>query len=187
MRYLRTCLVILGAGLIVEMPRLSAAPKGGSAADQIEVIAHLPVSGGRVTQLTTATHWSKEYLYVAHGSAGPVTILDVTNPSTPAETGQLDIPPQEAGERVGDVVGNVALFSSAPAPVSPRTVTIVSFADPEHPTVTQQFAGVTATVQDRARRLIYLANSDGLWVLRDKPATDMEAQREYARYVLYDR
>jgi hypothetical protein len=65
-------------------------------------------------------------------------------------------------------------------------VTILSFADPEHPAVARQFLGVTSMLKDTSRGLIYLVNSDGLWVLRVEPAADIELQKEYEHYVLYN-
>ena len=76
--------MLLGASLLVADPRLGAAGKSGStsvAPDRIDVIAQVPLSGGPVTQLTTGAHWRKNYLYLDHGPAGQVTILDVTNPA----------------------------------------------------------------------------------------------------------
>jgi len=67
-----------------------------------------------------------------------------------------------------------------------QTVTVLSFADPEHPTVARQFSGVTFMLKDASRGLIYLVNSDGLWVLRVEPATDIQLQKEYEHYVLYN-
>jgi len=182
---------ILGAGLMAAGPQLCAARNKASraATDQIEVIAHIPLAGLPVTQLTTGAHWERSYLYLDRGTGGPATVLDVTNPAAPAAAGRLDIPAQEAGARLNEVVGNVALFSSpsaAATPSTPRTVSIVAFTDPQHPQVERQFLGVTAMVQDPARGLTYLTNGDGLWILRAKPAPDLKAEREYAHYVMYN-
>lgn len=77
-------LMIVGVSLLLSAPRLSAGGKGGSTPpepDRIEFIAHFRIPAGIVTQLTTGTHCRKNYLYVDYGPAGPVTVLDVTNPS----------------------------------------------------------------------------------------------------------
>ena len=156
--------------------------------DRLAVVAHFPLAGGPVTQLTTGTHWQKDCLYADHGAAGPVTIVDVTNPAAPAAAGELDVPAAEAGGSLSAVVRTTALVTSSPPGTTPekQTVTVLSFADPEHPSVVRQFAGVTAMLNDDARGLIYLADSGGLWALRAEPATDVELEREYAEYVLYD-
>jgi hypothetical protein len=38
-------------------------------------------------------------------------------------------------------------------------------------------------LKDTSRGLIYLVNSDGLWVLRVESAADIELQKEYGHYV----
>jgi hypothetical protein len=64
---------------------------------------------------------------------------------------------------------------------------LVSFADPAHPKVVRQFSGVTCLLKDSARSLIYLTNGEGLWVLRESPATDIELQKQYEHDVIYNR
>jgi hypothetical protein len=104
--------------------------------------------------------------------------------------GELDAPKQEAGGKLTAVVGTAALLTSAPsAPTeqtTTQTVTVLSFADTEHPSVARQFPGVTSMLKDDSRGLIYLAGSDGLWVLRMEPARDTQLEKEYAHYVIYD-
>jgi hypothetical protein len=102
-----------------------AAGKDGSAPaipDRIEVIAHFPPSDGPVTQLAAGTHWQKNYLYVDHGAAGAVAIVDVTNPAAPADAGELYVPKQETGESLDAVVGTAALMTS-PAPTATHQTT----------------------------------------------------------------
>jgi hypothetical protein len=186
--------MILGASLLVGIARPAAAEKGGftpPAPDRIDVIAHFPLSGGPVTHLTVGAHWQNNYLYLDRGGESPVSILDVTNPAAPAAAGELDVPKEEAGGKLSAVVGTAALIASSPSAAAQQAtkqiVTILSFADPEHPTVVRQFPGVTAMLKDTSRDLIYLINSDGLWVLRVEPATDVQLEKQYARYVLYNR
>jgi hypothetical protein len=158
-----------------------------SNADRIHVIAHIPLAGEPVVQLTSGVHWRRSYLYLVHGSGAPVTILDVTDPAKPKETGKLDVPEQEANGTMTAAVGTEVLLTSSVSTPTPQTVTIVNFADQAHPRVVQQFSGVTSVLKDRSRGIIYLTNPEGLWVLRLDPATDMELQKEYEKYVLYNR
>lgn len=153
--------------------------------DRIDVIAHLPLSGAPVVHLTADNHWRRDYLYVDQGSSSPVTILDVTNPAAPQPAGQLDIPKQEANGNLSAVVGTTALVASPASAPTRQTVTIMSFADPEHPKIEQHFAGVTAMLKQGS--LVYLANAQGLWVLRMTPATDEALKEQYQNYVLYNR
>lgn len=193
MRNARFYWMVLSAGLLVCTPQLGAAGKSGStppAPDRIDVIAHSPLSGGPVTQLTIGTHRRKNYLYLNHGLTGAVTILDVTNPAAPTDAGELDVPKQEAGGNLSAIMGTAALIASSPsAPTeqtTPQTVTVMNFADPEHPAVSRQFPAVTSMLKDTSRGLIYLVNSDGLWVLRMNAPSDVSLEKQYEDYVLYN-
>lgn len=181
--------MMLAVGLLLSAPFLATAHSSRTTPepDRIDVIAQVPLPGGPVAQLTSGTHWRRDYLYADHGSHSAVTVLDVTNPAAPAVVRQLDIPKQESGGDLRAVVGTAALISSSPATPTRQTVTIMSFADPEKPKVVQQFSGVTSTLKDTSRGLIYLVNPEGLWILRMEPATDVELQKEYDNYVRYNR
>jgi hypothetical protein len=111
----------------------------------------------------------------------------MTNPRTPVALKELILPTAESTASLDTVIGSVALVSSVPAPTTSQTVSILSFPDPEHPTVVKQFLGVTATGTDVSHGLIYLANSEGIWVLHINPATDEQLEKDYAHYVRYDR
>jgi hypothetical protein len=180
--------MILSAALLAGSWSLRAKERADAtpAPDRIDVIAHIPSSGGPVVQLTTGTHWRRNYLYLEHAGGANVTILEVTDPTAPKTTAELTMPKPEAGGNVTTMVGTAALVVSSPMPPVAQTVTILSFADPERPTVVRQFSGVTAMLKDPSRGLTYLANSEGLWVLRADPAPDVEAEKEYDRYILYN-
>jgi hypothetical protein len=185
-----TQLVIFGALLWMGTPFLTAANRPSTAPepDRISVIAHVPPVDGPIVRLTLGDHWRRNYLYVDHGSAKPVAVFDVTNAAAPKSAGQLEIPRQEANGSLSAVVGTAALVTvPAPAPApTKQTVTIMSFADPEHPKIERQFTGVTAMVKDLPRGLVYLADTDGLWVLHMEPATDAELQEQYRNFILYN-
>jgi hypothetical protein len=183
-----TQLLIFGAFLWMGTPFLTAANGRSSAPepDRISVIAHVPLSDGPIVRLTLGDHWRRNYLYVDRGSAKPVAVFDVTNAAAPKSAGQLEIPSQNGS--LSAVVGTAALVAvpaAAPAPTK-QTVTIMSFADPEHPKIERQFTGVTAMVKDLPRGLAYLADGDGLWVLHMEPARDAELQEQYRNFILYN-
>ena len=62
------------------------------------------------------------------------------------------------------------------------------FADPLHPTVKQEFEGVTAMAQDDKRGLIFLANDAGIWILRQHYALspEDEAFQKEIEHTIYD-
>jgi hypothetical protein len=181
-------LTMFGA-LLAGAALLSGANKPDSITqhDRIEVIGHFPLASGPIVQLTAGYHWRRNYLYVDHGPAKPITILDVTEAANPKVTGELDIPKPEANGNLTAVVGTAALVASPASTPTTQTVTIMSFADPEHPKVERQFEGVTALLKDPSRGLVYLADAEGLWVLHLEPADDVELQEQYQQYIFYYR
>ncbi|HXY11571.1 MAG TPA: hypothetical protein VEI52_27300, partial [Terriglobales bacterium] len=60
-------------------------------------------------------------------------------------------------------------------------VLILDVSDPAHPRKVQSFSGVTSILPDNARGMIYVANSDGIWilshrqVLRSHPCSSSDA------------
>jgi hypothetical protein len=183
----RQSVLIPSADLWVAGSLAWATPKHEDATtpDRIDVIAHMPAEGGPFVQLITTAHWRRNYLYLERAGDNQVTVVDVTNPMAPTILKGLALPREESTGSLTTIVGSIALVSSSPALPTTQTVTILSFRDPEHPTVVKRFAGVTETVTDAPRNLIYLANNDGIWVLRMMPGTDVQLQKDYEKQVLY--
>jgi hypothetical protein len=62
-----------------------------------------------------------------------------------------------------------------------ESVRVLDLSDAANPKTLQTFQGVTSVLADDGRRLIYIANSEGLWILRHKqqrppkPSCDSES------------
>jgi hypothetical protein len=83
-------------------------------------------------------------------------------------------------------MAGLAVDRQGPAkPASPSVVRIMNFTDPSHPKIAREFQGVTAITRDIRRRLIFLADSEGIWILREHLAEDPEIVQEYSDYVQY--
>jgi len=157
--------------------------------DQIEVIAHLPLNGATVTRFLSTQHYRRNYLYAESASGKTVTMIDVTDAAKPALLADVASAPA-----AGDVVmaaGTAALISTSDHALSisaqPQTFRIMSFADPAHPVVSQEFPNVSAVARDDKRSLIFLANGQGLWILREKLAMDPEFEKEWEHMMLDNR
>jgi hypothetical protein len=186
----------LPAGLIFIIAALTA-PSGMQAKslakpstgpqDRIDILANLPIAGGPITRVTMTQHYSRSYLYVEHASRA-LTLVDVTDARHPSIVANMDLPANQSGSVLA-AAGDAALVSSdvsrEDAPAT-KTMSIVSFADPAHPQTVKQFANVTSTAMDNRRGLIFVANSEGLWILHRNPAEDPEVQERYAHEVLYN-
>jgi hypothetical protein len=158
--------------------------------DTIEVVGHIPASGGPVVRFLSTQHYSSHYLYVEHEGGKDVTLIDVSKTAQPVVL--ADMPAAPGGGSVGlfVVTGTAALTTeqTATAPVAaPQTIRIMDFSDPKQPKVAHEFAGVTAMSRDDSRGLIFLANPDGIWILHQNFAEDPKVQEEYMRRIWYDR
>jgi hypothetical protein len=159
------------------------------AKDEIQVVGHIPLTDGPVERFLTTQHYSSYYLYAEHETGDKVTLIDVTNTSRPAVLADMAYTPGGGSGSMTVVAGTAALVSSENAPATAaqplQTIRIMDFSDPQNPKVARQFTGVTAMSRDDRRGLIFVANADGIWILRQQLAEDPEVEKAYANYVLY--
>jgi hypothetical protein len=153
-----------------------------SGTQRVSVIAHLPIEGAPVTQLSVQEEGGKQYLYVRQASQSAYTIVDVSHANKPKivkrDTSQLG-----SGQRLQMIGGGIALSETpdsagtggvrhelapakAPAANSPQFLRVLDMSDPANPKTLQTFEGVTSVLADDSRDLIYIANSEGVWILR---------------------
>jgi hypothetical protein len=185
------------------VPTVLAKEKTAPAAEQSAVvIGHLPLAGPSVSQMFLQEQGSKQYLYVQQASKEGYTVVDVTKPDKAKIVNRVSPPSQNSGGKLQMVGGGLALEetpdSSATggvrhelSPAKPQgapagnertsSVRVLDLSDPANPRTLQTFQGVTSVLADDGRRLIYIANGEGLWILRHKqqrpakPACDSES------------
>jgi hypothetical protein len=157
-----------------------------SSQDRIQVVGHIPALKSPVTGFLTTRHYSSDYVYVEY--RGGAALIDVTHPGQPSVIGNVAYSGDAsnlfaAAGTATLVIGGQAAAQPATAP---QTVRIVNFAGPGQTQVVSEFTGVTAIGRDDPRGLIFLANADGVWILRQQLAEDPEVERRYAHDALYD-
>ena len=156
------------------------------------MVDHLPLADGAITGFVPTQHYSSYYLYVEHEGGKNLTLIDVTRANRPALLADVtDAPSAGTGTNLFAVAGTAALLTDVPivatgAAPTARTVRIMDFSDARHPRVSREFTGVTAMSRDERRGMIFLANGDGVWILRQSLATDPEVEKEYDHHVIYD-
>jgi lipocalin len=153
--------------------------------DAIDVAGRISITGGPVTRLVTTQHYSRTYLYAEHASTNTITVIDVTDRSHPTIVSSL------AGTgALLSATGDAALVSSiepvASVVPSARTISILDFSDKASPKVAREFKGVTTVGTDDAHGLVFLADTDSIWILHRNPALDPEVQERYAHDVVYN-
>jgi hypothetical protein len=164
--------------------------KQATASDSIDVIGHLVLANASVTSLKTSEHWRRQFLELQDPTHRMLTLVDVTDATHPVMVKQLRLPAEPGECSLAVMVGDVALLTGTDTrpPETPISmVSVVSFADPEHPATVRKFSNVSAFRMDEGRGLVYLVDKDGLWILREKPAPDKELEAEYTHFVMYNR
>jgi hypothetical protein len=133
---------------------------------------------------------SKQYLYIQQASKEGFTIVDVTKPSRPGVIKREAFPNTASGGRLQMVGAGIALAevpdkgsgsANARHELVPaknpgtdsgtqptESLRVLDLSDPANPKTLQTFDGVTSVLADDGRRLIYITNADGLWILNHK-------------------
>lgn len=174
----KTFAVLAGLSMVcAAAPGANAKHNGGnSPAPPATVIAHLSLPGASVSQLILNSQGSKRYLYLAQGSKEGLAVVDVTVPSHPTVVKRTTSPNDSAAQELRMIGPSLALADAqtdaAPDP-APRssTVMLLDLSDPASPRTLQIFSCVTSTVTDGPRGLTYIADRDGLWILRSAEPT----------------
>ena len=174
---MKSPLVVL-AFLAAMAPGADAKHRVPAPAEQpVTIVAHVPLSGSPTNQMDLRENDGKQYLYIGANSNQGVTIVDVTNPGQPNVVRRLSWPNEASSGRLQLVSVGLALAegpdsgSMAADPVpSTRTVTVLDLSDPANPRAVLSFSGVTSTLNDEAHSLVYITNSEGLWIVRNNKA-----------------
>ena len=131
--------------------------------ERISVVAHLPLPGSAVRQIFLQQENGKQYLYLQQNAH--FTVIDVTDPKNPRVADRV----ASAG-KLTDVGAGIAIAvqsdQTGQASVPTQTIRLVDVSDPKNPHTAKKFEGVTSVYSEAGRQLIYLTNSDGLWVIK---------------------
>jgi hypothetical protein len=175
---LRRGLIFLASafmGSLVIMPRAAAQTStSGSSQEHVSVVAHLPLDRMHVNQMFVQRHDGKFYLYLHRPSKQTFAVVDITDPGKPALVIR-----DAVRETPGSVVqppaaGSVLAFAftpeggTAPAATSTlrtETVQLVDMSNPKNVETVKTFKGVTSTYSEDDRKLVYLVNEEGLWIV----------------------
>jgi hypothetical protein len=131
--------------------------------ERISVVAHLPLPGSAVRQIFFQQENGKQYLYLQQNAH--FTVIDVTDPKNPRVADRV----ASAG-KLTDVGAGIAIAvqsdQTEQASVPTQTIRLVDVSDPKNPHTAKKFEGVTSVYSEAGRQLIYLTNSEGLWIIK---------------------
>jgi hypothetical protein len=164
----------------------------GAAAEQVKVVGHLALSGIHVNQMFTQSRDGKQYLYLHRPTRQAFAVVDVTKPEKPVlveratltETPQAHVDVNPANSLLAIAVspeGNAGASEvqakseagAATVALPTETVRLMDLSDPKHPKTLKTFTGVTSMLPDDSRKLIYIVNSEGLWLVRHHQSRPM--------------
>ena len=131
--------------------------------ERISVVAHLPLPGSAVRQIFLQQENGKQYLYLQQNVH--FTVVDVSDPKNPRIVDRV-----ASDGKLTDVGAGVAIAvqsdQSGQASVPTQTIRLVDVSDPKNPHTAKKFDGVTSVYSEDGRKLIYITNSEGLWVIK---------------------
>ena len=131
-----------------------------------KVIAHITLPGTAVRQMFLQQRDRKQYLYLQQRAH--FTVVDVTDPQSPtivervASRGSLKSIGSDLALTVAPEKGTT---SQQPSTVPTQVVNVMDLSDPKHPRTVRTFNGVTSILPDDTRKLVFIANNEGLSVL----------------------
>jgi hypothetical protein len=169
----------LASSLLMIAPYAGAKPNPAPAPMvQSKVTGHLYLEGMAVKQIVIDRQSDKSYLYLQRADSNVFVIADVTDPAKPKFLERITLP--EAADSIVNLPaidsdfamafapesGSAAVSSSPdPSSLPTQSVRLLDVTDPRRPIILTTFDGVTSTATDEGRKLVFLANSQGLWVV----------------------
>ena len=164
--FYRTAIAVAAIGIALAGPVVNAKPNPNKGEDKpANVVAHVQLSGGPVTRMLLVRKEGKEYLLVGLDSPASVAVFDVSNPDRPRNIDTTAGATGAPSAEVKVVADTLTLFGSSDA----GTTSSANSKD------MRSFSGVTASMKDKARGLIYLTNGDGLWIVKTKQRVEEDA------------
>jgi hypothetical protein len=131
--------------------------------ERTTVLAHLPVPGSAVRQIFLQQENGAQYLYLQQNVH--FTVVNVTDPKNPQIVERI-----ASGGKLTDVGAGLAIAiqsdKSGQGTPSTQSVRLMDLSDPKNPRTVKSFDGVTSIYSEDARHLIYLTNSEGLWIVK---------------------
>lgn len=172
------------AAILAPAPRAFTRAQYDQGPEKLKVVAHLDLHGIHAKQMFVRTAKDHYYLYLQRPHKHAFAVVDVTRPDKPVlvESAALAEP---SGTSVtlpppGSVLAiSVRSDSTSPAasadadvPMPTETVGLMDLSDPKHPKVLKTFEKVTAIATDDGRKLVFVVNNEGLWIVshhQEKP------------------
>ncbi len=135
----------------------------------VKVIGHLRLDNIQVNQMFVEKRGQKYFLFLHRPTKDAFALVDVTNPYKPVLVKRDEMkaaaPPQPPEGNSVVAISAVPEGPEHPAPIPTDTVELLNLANPKDVKVLKTFKGVSAFTSDDGRKLVYLVNAEGLWIV----------------------
>jgi hypothetical protein len=150
-----------------------AKDKKGTSGEEIKVEGNLPLKDMQVNQMFLQRSGEKTYLYLHRPAEDVYALVDVTDPSKPVLVNANALQGSaEGGSASGSPVAITATTEKKPGQTAvelpTQTINFMDTSDPKAPKTVKTFKGVTAVYSEDARKLVYVVNDEGLWIVRHR-------------------
>jgi hypothetical protein len=164
--FYRAATAIAAIGIALAGPAVNAKPNSNKGEDKpANVVAHVQISGGPATRMLLVKKDGKEYLLVGLSSPATVVVFDVSKADQPRSIDATAQASRAASAEVKVVADTLNLFGSSDEGTASRS-------DSKE---LRSISGVTASMKDKARGLVYVTNGDGLWIVKTKQRVEQDA------------
>ncbi len=142
--------------------------------EEIKVLAHLPLEDIKVDQMFVKQWDNNVYLYLHQPKEDVYALVDVTKPDKPtlvnrnALKGSAPEGPAADSPLAITTTQEAGSGQAAPAELPTQTVNFVDMTNPKGLKTVKSFKGVTSMYSEDARKLVYLVNGEGLWIVRHR-------------------
>ena len=167
--------------IVASATGLAAQPPANSdSQEQITIASHLDLPGMQVKQMFVQRRGDKSYLFLRRADKNSFAIVNVTDPAKPAlidrkilqepSGGSIALPPSGSALAIAFVPdgGSGAAASGSAGTVTrlgTESVRLIDLTDPQNPKTIKTFTGVTSVATDEGRKLVFIANNEGLWIV----------------------
>jgi hypothetical protein len=145
-----------------------------------EIVGHIALSSAMTQQMFTRRDTkARLYLYCLSAAGQAVSVIDITDAANPALISQVAYSGPSGAGNVQTLGMNTELVEVPDRPATPanaptaKNIALVDVSNPAAPHVTLRFAGVTAVARDDSRSLLFIANNEGIWVVRHYEPPDI--------------
>ena len=144
--------------------------------EHIRVVGHLPLENMHVNQMFVQQRGSKVYLFLHRPTKQAYAVVDVTKPGSPVLVSRDTLKESSATQIEAPAPGSAFAIAVTPengpenqapasTPLPSETVQFVDMSNPKSAKTVKIFKGVTSIYPDDGRKLVYLVNGDGLWIV----------------------